>query len=160
MPSGGVIPLDDISTAGKSPYEAALIRLKEAASRANLNYAAPTIASTPASPALKGLGDIGKPTAMMAAGGALGGYSDGGHLLKGPGDGMSDNIPATINRKQPARLADGEFVVPADVVSHLGNGSTDAGAKKLYAMLNKVRTARTGRKAQGRQINPNKFMPA
>jgi hypothetical protein len=73
---------------------------------------------------------------------------------------MSDNIPATINRKQPARLADGEFVVPADVVSHLGNGSTDAGAKKLYAMLNKVRTARTGRKAQGRQINPNKFMPA
>jgi len=160
IPDVGIIKLDDISTANKDPYEAALIRLKEAASRANLNYAAPTIASTPASPALKGLGDIGKPTAMMAAGGALGGYSDGGHLLKGPGDGMSDNIPATINRKQPARLADGEFVVPADVVSHLGNGSTDAGAKKLYAMLNKVRTARTGRKAQGRQINPNKFMPA
>jgi hypothetical protein len=160
IPDVGIIKLDDISTANKDPYEAALIRLKEAASRANLNYAAPTIASTPASPALKGLGDIGKPTAMMAAGGALGGYSDGGHLLKGPGDGMSDNIPATINRKQPARLADGEFVVPADVVSHLGNGSTDAGAKKLYAMLSKVRTARTGRKAQGRQINPNKFMPA
>lgn len=160
IPDVGIIKLDDISTANKDPYEAALIRLKEAASRANLNYAAPTIVSTPASPALKGLGDIGKPTAMMAAGGSLGGYSDGGHLLKGPGDGMSDNIPATINRKQPARLADGEFVVPADVVSHLGNGSTDAGAKKLYAMLNKVRTARTGRKAQGRQINPNKFMPA
>ena len=160
MPSGGVIPLDDISTAGKSPYEAALIRIKEAANRAKLNYNPPTIPSTTASPALKGLGDIGKPTEMLARGGALGDYSDGGHLLKGPGDGMSDNIPATINRKQPARLADGEFVVPADVVSHLGNGSTDAGAKKLYAMLNKVRTARTGRKAQGRQINPNKFMPA
>jgi len=160
IPRTGIIKDTDPDTAPLDAYAATLARLKKIASRADLNYAAPTIASTPASPALKGLGDIGKPTSMMAAGGALGGYSDGGHLLKGPGDGMSDNIPATINRKQPARLADGEFVVPADVVSHLGNGSTDAGAKKLYAMLNKVRTARTGRKAQGRQINPNKFMPA
>jgi len=90
----------------------------------------------------------------------LGSYSDGGRLLKGPGDGMSDNIPATIGRKQPARLADGEFVVPADVVSGLGNGSTDAGAKQLYKMLDKVRSARTGTKKQGKQINPNKYMPA
>lgn len=90
----------------------------------------------------------------------LGGYSDGGRLLKGPGDGMSDNIPAQIGSKQPARLADGEFVVPADVVSHLGNGSTDAGAKQLYKMMDKVRAARTGRKAQGKQINPNKYVPA
>lgn len=100
---------------------------------------------------------------QLAAGGGistLGGYSDGGRLLKGPGDGMSDNIPAKIGEKQPARLADGEFVVPADVVSHLGNGSTDAGAKQLYKMMDKVRTARTGRKAQGKQINPNKLMPA
>ena len=99
----------------------------------------------------------------MAAGGgisALGGYSDGGRLLKGPGDGMSDNIPAQIGQKQPARLADGEFVVPADVVSHLGNGSTDAGAKQLYKMMDKVRAARTGNKHQGKQINPNKFTPA
>lgn len=96
----------------------------------------------------------------LAMGGALGGYSDGGRMLKGPGDGMSDNIPAVIGKKQPARLADGEFVVPADVVSHLGNGSTDAGAKQLYAMMDKVRTARTGRKDQGRQIKPNKYMPA
>jgi hypothetical protein len=98
----------------------------------------------------------------FAAGGlsSLGGYSDGGRLLKGPGDGMSDNIPAKIGRKQPARLADGEFVVPADVVSHLGNGSTDAGAKQLYKMMDKIRTARTGRKAQGKQVNPNKFLPA
>lgn len=98
----------------------------------------------------------------MAVGGIsnLGGYSDGGRLLKGPGDGMSDNIPATIGRKQPARLADGEFVVPADVVSGLGNGSTDAGAKQLYKMLDKVRSARTGNKKQGKQINPNKYMPA
>lgn len=93
---------------------------------------------------------------------SLGGYAAGGNprLLKGPGDGMSDNIPATIGDRQPARLADGEFVVPADVVSHLGNGSTDAGAKHLYNMMDKVRKARTGRAAQGKQINPNKFMPA
>jgi hypothetical protein len=107
---------------------------------------------------------IGGPSSnmqKMAAGGStLGGYSDGGRLLKGPGDGMSDNIPAKIGRKQPARLAEGEFVVPADVVSHLGNGSTDAGAKQLYAMMNKVRHARTGNPHQGKQINPRKYMPA
>lgn len=102
------------------------------------------------------------PVTMMASGGIsdLGGYSDGGRLLKGPGDGMSDSIPARIGRRQPARLADGEFVVPADVVSHLGNGSTDAGAKKLYDMMDKVRRARTGNKKQGKEINPRKYMPA
>lgn len=92
------------------------------------------------------------------AGYNLGGYSDGGRLLKGPGDGMSDNIPASIGNRQPARLADGEFVVPADVVSHLGNGSTDAGAKKLYAMMDKVRQARTGNKQQGKQIKAEKYL--
>lgn len=98
----------------------------------------------------------------MAGGGiaSLGSYSDGGRLLKGPGDGMSDGIPATISGKQPARLADGEFVVPADVVSGLGNGSTDAGAKHLYGMMDKVRKARTGTKKQGREINPRKYLPA
>lgn len=92
---------------------------------------------------------------------SLGGYAAGGNsrLLKGPGDGMSDNIPATIAGRQPARLADGEFVIPADVVSHLGNGSTEAGAKKLHEMMNKIRKARTGNPKQGKQINPNKFMP-
>lgn len=96
----------------------------------------------------------------LARGGStnLGSYSDGGHLLKGPGDGMSDNIPATIGGKQPARLADGEFVIPADVVSHLGNGSTDAGAKQLYKMMDRIRKARTGRKQQGKKINPDKYM--
>jgi hypothetical protein len=102
----------------------------------------------------------GTPVPAYAMGGALGGYSDGGRMLKGPGDGMSDNIPAIIGKKQPARLADGEFVVPADVVSHLGNGSTDAGAKQLYAMMDKIRAARTGTKKQGKQINPRKYMPA
>jgi hypothetical protein len=95
------------------------------------------------------------------AGSSLGGYAAGGNprLLKGPGDGMSDNIPATINGRQPARLADGEFVVPADVVSHLGNGSTEAGAKQLHAMMDKVRSARTGNSKQGKQIKPQKYMP-
>lgn len=98
----------------------------------------------------------------LAQGGisTLGGYSDGGRLLKGPGDGMSDHIPAMIGAKQPARLADGEFVVPADVVSHLGNGSTEAGANVLYKMMDKVRRARTGNPKQGKQINPNKFIPS
>jgi hypothetical protein len=98
---------------------------------------------------------------IMQASGHLGGYATGGQprLLKGPGDGMSDDIPATIADKQPARLADGEFVVPADVVSHLGNGSTEAGAKKLHGMMNNVRKARTGRQSQGKQINPDKYLP-
>jgi hypothetical protein len=96
----------------------------------------------------------------LAKGGHLGGYSDGGRMLKGPGDGMSDSIPGVIANKQPARLADGEFVVPADVVSHLGNGSTDAGAKQLYAMMNRVRKARTGNPKQGKQIKPAKYMAA
>ena len=102
-------------------------------------------------------------TPMYKGGGGisdLGTYSDGGRMLKGPGDGMSDSIPGVIANKRPARLADGEFVVPADVVSHLGNGSTDAGAKQLYKMMDKVRSARTGTTKQGRQINPRRFMPA
>jgi len=88
----------------------------------------------------------------------LGGYSDGGRMLKGPGDGMSDDIPATIANKQPARLANEEFVIPADVVSHLGNGSSEAGAKVLYKMMERVRKARTGNKKQGKQINPDKYL--
>ena len=100
------------------------------------------------------------PAKRMAMGGHLGSYSDGGRLLKGPGDGMSDDIPAKIGKKQPARLADGEFVVPADVVSGIGNGSTEAGARKLYAMMDKVRHARTGTKKQGKEINSDKYMPA
>jgi hypothetical protein len=92
----------------------------------------------------------------MAAGGMtggeynLGGYSDGGRLLKGPGDGVSDSIPATIGDRQPARLADGEFVVPARIVSELGNGSTDAGARKLYAMMQRIQKARSKTVGRGR----------
>jgi hypothetical protein len=89
---------------------------------------------------------------------AMGGKPKGGYL-DGAGDGMSDSIPATIEGKQPARLADGEFVIPADVVSHLGNGSSKAGSKRLYAMLDKVRRARTGTKKQGKQINADRYLP-
>jgi ElaB/YqjD/DUF883 family membrane-anchored ribosome-binding protein len=90
------------------------------------------------------------------------GYAAGGtpRFLSGGGDGMSDSIPATIGGTQEARLADGEFVIPADVVSHLGNGSSKAGAKQLYSMMDRVRKARTGNEKQGRQINPKKLMPA
>ena len=90
------------------------------------------------------------PTATFAMGG----------LTQGPGDGMSDDIPTTIDNNQPAALSDGEFVVPADVVSHLGNGSTEAGSKQLYAMMDEVRQARTGRKQQGTEIDPERYMPA
>lgn len=91
--------------------------------------------------------------------GGMSGYKKGGYL-DGPGDGMSDSIPATIQGRQPARLADGEFVVPADVVSHIGNGSSKAGAKQLYSMMDRVRKARTGTKKQGKRINAVKHLPA
>ena len=96
---------------------------------------------------------------------AMGGpiaFAKGGHqgYLDGDGDGMSDSIPATIEGKQPARLADGEFVIPADVVSHIGNGSSKAGSKQLYAMLDRVRKARVGHTKQGKEIKPRKYMPA
>ena len=102
---------------------------------------------------------------MFAAGGIsnLGDYSDGGRLLKGPGDGVSDSIPATIANKRPARLADGEFVVPARIVSELGNGSTEAGARKLYAMLDRVQKARgktTGKNRVAVNSRAEKLLPA
>ena len=101
----------------------------------------------------------------MAAGGIshLGDYSDGGRLLKGPGDGVSDSIPAQIGGKQPARLADGEFVVPARIVSELGNGSTDAGARKLYAMMDRIQNQRkktTGKNAVAKDTKAAKQLPA
>jgi hypothetical protein len=103
-------------------------------------------------------------TGGMADGG-LAGIASGGRAmppryLQGKTDGMADKIPSNIDGVQPAKLSHGEFVIPADVVSHLGNGSTDAGAKQLYKMMDKVRVARTGKKMQGRQINPRKYVPA
>lgn len=107
-----------------------------------------------------GLGRLNQLAQQQSASRAASDVFARGGYLDGAGDGMSDSIPATIGDKQPARLADGEFVVPADVVSHLGNGSSKAGAKRLYAMMDKVRHARTGTKKQGKEINPNKYMPA
>ena len=102
----------------------------------------------------------GKPV-QRAMGGEIGSYAGGGglHYLKSAEDGMADKIPATIDNKQPAKLSGGEFVIPADVVSHLGNGNSEAGAKQLYAMMDRIRHARTGNKKQGKQINPAKFTP-
>tara|TARA_R100001463_G_scaffold29232_1_gene66551 strand:- start:3696 stop:4391 length:696 start_codon:yes stop_codon:yes gene_type:complete len=83
-----------------------------------------------------------------------------GKYLNGATDGMADKVPANIDGVQEARLSDGEFVIPADVVSHLGNGNSDAGAKVLKDMMARVRKARTGNTKQGKEINPNKFIPA
>jgi hypothetical protein len=94
-----------------------------------------------------------------AQGGSISAPQSRGYYLGGTTDGMADQIPATINGTQQAALSDGEFVVPADVVSHLGNGNSDAGAKQLYSMMDRVRQARTGRQEQGRKIAPNKFIP-
>lgn len=101
----------------------------------------------------------------MNAGGVsdLGGYSDGGRMLRGPGDGVSDSIPAVIGGKQPARLADGEFVVPARIVSELGNGSSEAGARKLYAMMDRIQHARgktVGKNAVAKNSRAEKYLPA
>ena len=158
----GIVTEDDPDFAFTSPYQTAAGRLEKLYKKTHINQKPPAVAPS--------LGSIDLKPANMhkAAGGgimgaapSLGGYAAGGNprLLKGPGDGMSDNIPAVIGGRQPARLADGEFVIPADVVSHLGNGSTDAGAKHLHTMMDNVRKARTGRKAQGKQINANKFIP-
>jgi hypothetical protein len=98
----------------------------------------------------------------LAGGGmsSLGGYSDGGRLLRGPGDGVSDSIPATIGGKQPARLAEGEFVVPARIVSELGNGSTNAGANKLYDMMDRVQKARRQTKNVAADTKAHKYLPS
>jgi membrane protein involved in colicin uptake len=116
---------------------------------------------------LMGFAMGGMPMTGYAVGGglgSLGSYSDGGRLLKGPGDGVSDSIPATIgNKQQPARLADGEFVIPARIVSELGNGSTEAGAKKLYAMMDRVQRARgktTGKNKVAANSRADKYLPA
>ena len=96
--------------------------------------------------------------AYIASGGGITALK-GGNYLSGPTDGMADKLPANIEGNQEARLSHGEFVIPADVVSHLGNGNSDAGAERLYSMMDKIRKARTGTKKQGKQINPNKFLP-
>jgi len=95
---------------------------------------------------------------MMATGGIIG--MNTGYYLGGITDGMADKVPARIDSGQEARLSDGEFVIPADVVSHLGNGNSEAGAKQLYEMMSRTRKTRTGNPKQGKEINPRKMLPA
>jgi hypothetical protein len=148
---------------GKNPIEAAIVKQLKGTdpmqqgqpSQQGLGAIAP---SQPMAPSFNPSVAMG-PT-YFAGMNAPGSHMAKGGYLDGQGDGMSDSIPATIEGKQPARLADGEFVVPADVVSHIGNGSSKAGSNRLYAMLDKVRKARTGHTKQGKEINPNKYMPA
>jgi len=155
LPKGdpGLYRDTDPTTRNQDAFTAALTRLNAMQKKANVK-------GLPALKAVaKPLGNI-EEAAKGGVMSSLGGYSDGGRMLKGPGDGMSDSIPASIGNKQPARLADGEFVVPADVVSHLGNGSTDAGARKLYSMMDKIRKARTGKKKQAPAVKADRYMPA
>jgi hypothetical protein len=142
----------------KNPIEAAIAKQIKGTDQTQQSQGLGSIApSQPMTPSFNPSVAMG-PT-YFAGMNAPRGYAHGGYL-DGQGDGMSDSIPATIEGKQPARLADGEFVVPADVVSHLGNGSSKAGSKRLYAMLDKVRHARTGNKKQGKEIKADKYLPA
>lgn len=108
---------------------------------------------------LKSLSGNAQPETKQAAQGGLMNLAKG-RYLNGSSDGMADKIPANIEGKQPARLSHGEFVIPADVVSHLGNGNSEAGAERLYSMMDRIRKARTGTPKQGKQINPDKYTPA
>ena len=171
----GIRPLDDINTRGKDALAASIIRMGGVNSRANytpyskmrrpnamggINLSAPGVKKEEAS-ASDDEREAAAGGIMQADRYNMGGYASGSvpRLLKGPGDGMSDNIPASIDGRQPARLADGEFVIPADVVSGLGNGSTEAGAKHLHKMMTDVRKARTGNPKQGKQIVAQKYLP-
>jgi len=100
-----------------------------------------------------------RPVGTGMAGGGIAQLREGKYL-NGASDGMADEVPASIEGEQEARLSDGEFVIPADVVSHLGNGNSDAGAKTLYTMMDRIRKARTGTTKQGKEIDPAKFLPA
>ena len=126
---------------------------RAATQRSQLQQRNKSIAMPPASPQPQ----PDSVTPMMAQGGIA--SMNQGYYLGGATDGMADLVPASIDGTQEARLSDGEFVIPADVVSHLGNGNSDAGAKQLHTMMDDVRMARTGKQSQGTEINPNKFMP-
>ena len=139
-------------------------QVQPAVIQAQQSNAAPQVATVPLTTSTTTM-----PTTAMAMGGYAGGgyhlgdYSDGGRLLKGPGDGVSDSIPASIGNRQPARLADGEFVIPARIVSEIGNGSTDAGARKLYAMMDRIQRARRKSIGKGRvavDSKAEKLLPA
>jgi hypothetical protein len=161
-PNISVVSMDTMSP-DAAAAAAATAADSAAASAASATGDAPGSDGSPGSGAKRG-GLMPRGYAMGGGLGSLGSYSDGGRLLKGPGDGVSDSIPATIGRnRQPARLADGEFVIPARIVSELGNGSTEAGAKKLYAMMDRVQKARgktTGKNKVAANSRADKYLPA
>jgi hypothetical protein len=145
--SGGQRYFTDVGYATPSNLEAITSTIKEQA---------PTLqAANLANPARQ---TIPKPEEEKKAMGGIVGLAKG-RYLDGSTDGMADEVPAKIGKSQPAALSHGEFVIPADVVSHLGNGNSNAGAKKLYEMMDRIRSARTGTEKQGKQINPNKYLP-
>lgn len=145
------------------PYEADSARRPGSAGRqyfTDVKYVSPTDAATAQAAAkqeAEGIAGLQQPV-RAAAGGLMGLKS--GKYLNGATDGMADEVPAKIEGSQEARLSHGEFVIPADVVSHIGNGNSEAGAKRLYDMMARLRKARTGTPRQGKKINPDKFMPA
>jgi len=145
------------------PYAADSARRPGSAGRqyfTDVKYVSPTDAATAQAAAkqeAEGIAGLQQPV-RAAAGGLMGLKS--GRYLNGATDGMADEVPAKIEDSQEARLSHGEFVIPADVVSHIGNGNSEAGAKRLYDMMARLRKARTGTPRQGKKINPDKFMPA
>ena len=174
LPDVGIYA-DDRKYASMDPYERALAMLKDIKGASGISArglpnlkAMPTLGTISTEPAMveAELADQARrqiATEAKAGGlmdGHLGDYSDGGRLLKGPGDGVSDSIPATIGGKQAARLAEGEFVIPARIVSELGNGSTDAGAKRLYAMMDRIKAKRKKAKDIAADTKAYKLLPA
>ena len=165
----GLLALMSMMNKGGGAAPASTATIPElAATRSQLPYDVDKKGVNPNTPYRPGQGGVTyfSPTTYTptkAAGGglmSLGGYSDGGRLLQGPGDGVSDSIPAIIGRKQPARLANGEFVIPARIVSELGNGSTDAGAKRLYEMMDRVQRVRRKTKNVAANTKAAKYLPA
>ena len=126
------------------------------AGKMSLTTLKPAVAPPPAAVDATMPPDVPPPTGFAAGG--IAGLQKDGRYLGGQTDGMADEIPSTIDGEQPAALSHGEFVIPADVVSHLGNGNSEAGAKKLYEMMDRIRMARTGTTEQGKEINPEEFM--
>ena len=166
--AGGGMPVEQMSNQAAMGANTMYPMANMATSSFATPYQSPVSTNMLAPSGDTGVGMNGEPSMQgtrMAMGGLsnLGSYSDGGRLLRGPGDGVSDSIPAQIGNKQPARLADGEFVVPARIVSELGNGSTEAGAKQLYKMLDRVQKARGKTTAKGKvakNTNAAKLLPA
>ena len=149
-------PLSDAARQTAREYAGLAPRIPAVAPTTNINKTLQDLIAA-SQPRAYGTGQMPPPVMQMAQGGLA--SLTHGMYLGGPTDGMADKIPANIDGTQEAALSDGEFVLPADVVSHLGNGNSEAGAQVLYSMMERIRKARTGTTAQGKQINPGKMLP-